>query len=61
MLENGVDTNSIYQKIYENSSKKRVSVLANMIENISYELDGKFAWSYVTIEIMKNMKQVKRI
>ena len=58
-LENGVDTNFIYQKIYENSSKKRVSVLAHMIENISYELDGKFAWSYVTIEIMKKYEANK--
>tara|TARA_B100000965_G_C19476008_1_gene706281 strand:- start:29 stop:1054 length:1026 start_codon:yes stop_codon:yes gene_type:complete len=52
-LENGVDTNYIYQKIYENSSKKRVSVLAEMISNISYELGGKFAWSFVTKETMK--------
>ena len=52
-LENGVDTNFIYQKIYENSSKKRVSVLAEMISNISYELGGKFAWSFVTNKTMK--------
>ena len=52
-LENGVDTNYIYQKIYENSSKERVSVLAEMISNISYELNGKFAWSFVTNETMK--------
>ena len=51
-LENGVNTNYIYQKIYENSSRKRVSVLAEMISNISYELKGKFAWSYITKDIM---------
>ena len=47
-----VNTNYIYQKIYENSSRKRVSVLAEMISNISYELDGKFAWSFITNDIM---------
>ena len=39
-LEKGVDTNSIYQKIYENSSKTRVSILGEMITNISYDILG---------------------
>ena len=43
----------IYQKIYENSSKKRVSVLGEMILNIGYDLKGQFAWSIVTNSVMK--------
>ena len=58
-LEKGVDTNSIYQKIYENSSKTRVSVLGEMIKNISYDLDGQFAWSIVTSDIMKKHDATK--
>lgn len=58
-LDNGVNTNYIYQKIYENSSRTRVSVLAEMISNISYELNGKFAWSYITKDIMNKYKASK--
>ena len=58
-LENGVNTNLIYQKIYENSSKKRVSVLGEMISNISYDLEGEFAWSIVTNGVMKKYNATK--
>ena len=58
-LENGVNTNLIYQKIYENSSKTRVNVLGEMIGNISYDLDGLFAWSIVTSDIMKKYEATK--
>ena len=38
-LEKGVNASSIYQIVYENSSKTRVSVLGEMISNIGYDLD----------------------
>ena len=39
-LDKGVDSNFIYQKIYENSSKTRIHLLGEMISNIKYALDG---------------------
>ena len=58
-LEKGVNTNLIYQKIYENSSKKRVSVLGEMISNIGYDLEGKFAWSVVMNSTMQKHNATK--
>ena len=58
-LDKGVNTNFIYQKIYENSSKTRVSVLGEMISNIDYDLDGKFAWSIVTNNMMNKYHATK--
>ncbi len=58
-LEKGVDSNFIYQKIYENSSKTRISVLGEMISNIKYDLDGQFAWSIVTNDTMKKYRASK--
>ena len=58
-LEKGVDSNFIYQKIYENSSKTRIHLLGEMISNIKYALDGQFAWSIVTNDIMKKHQASK--
>ena len=58
-LEKGVDSNFIYQKIYENSSKTRISVLGEMISNIKYDLDGQFAWSVVTNDTMEKYQANK--
>ena len=58
-LEKGVDSNFIYQKIYENSSKTRIHLLGEMISNIKYALDGQFAWSIVTNDIMKQHQASK--
>ena len=58
-LEKGVDSNFIYQKIYENSSKTRIHLLGEMISNIRYALDGQFAWSIVTNDIIKKHQASK--
>ena len=58
-LEKGVDSNFIYQKIYENSSKTRISVLGEMISNIKYDLDGQFAWSIVSNDTMEKYQANK--
>ncbi len=58
-LEKGVDSNFIYQKIYENSSKTRIHLLGEMISNIKYALDGQFAWSIVTNDIIKKHQASK--
>jgi phosphoesterase RecJ-like protein len=58
-LEKGVNASSIYQIVYENSSKTRVSILGEMISNIGYDIDGKFAWSIVTDSMMKKYHAAK--
>jgi phosphoesterase RecJ-like protein len=58
-LEKGVNASSIYQTVYENSSKTRISILGEMISNIEYDIDGKFALSIVTDSMMKKYHAAK--
>ena len=58
-LKNGVDTTSIYQRVYENSTKTRVSLLGNVLSDINYELDGTLAWFKITQEMLSNSKATK--
>ena len=58
-LKNGVDTASIYQRIYENSTKTRVELLGYVLSNIHYELDGVLAWFQITQEMLNTTKATK--
>ena len=55
-LGGGVETHKIYQSIYENSTKPRMKLMGEFLSNINYELNGMFAWSLVTLEMLKNAK-----
>ena len=55
-LDGGVETHKIYQSIYENSTKPRMKLMGEFLSNINYELNGMFAWSLVTLEMLKNAK-----
>ena len=46
----------IYQNIYENSTKPRMKLMGEFLSNINYELSGMFAWSLVTLEMLKKAK-----
>jgi len=52
-LSNGVKVNEIYQKVYENNSHARMQLLGDLLSNLHYELDNKFAWFEVTQDMMK--------
>lgn len=55
-LNGGVETHKIYQNIYENSTKPRIKLMGGFLSNINYELNGMFAWSLVTLEMLKKAK-----
>jgi phosphoesterase RecJ-like protein len=55
-LNSGVETHKIYQNIYENSTKPRMKLMGEFLSNINYELSGMFAWSLVTLEMLKKAK-----
>ena len=51
-IEVGVDTTSLYQRIYESSSHARVALLGKILPDIHYELDGVFAWFVINQKMM---------
>ena len=55
-IEVGVDISSLYQRIYESSSHARVALLGKILQDIHYELDGKFAWFGVDQKMMGDAK-----
>ena len=38
-IKNGIETNIIYQHIYENSSRERMQLLGDLLSNLNYELN----------------------
>ena len=55
-IEVGVDTTSLYQRIYESSSHARVALLGKILRDIHYELDGEFAWFVINQKMMDDAK-----
>jgi phosphoesterase RecJ-like protein len=55
-IEVGVDTTSLYQRIYESSSHPRVALLGKILRDIHYELDGEFAWFVIDQKMMDDAK-----
>ena len=55
-IEVGVDTTSLYQRIYESSSHARVALLGKILRDIHYELDGVFAWFVIDQKMMDDAK-----
>ncbi|MCH7762132.1 MAG: bifunctional oligoribonuclease/PAP phosphatase NrnA [Candidatus Marinimicrobia bacterium] len=43
-LAAGVDTSKIYQNVYESKPQSSVRLLARVIDNVTFENDGIFAW-----------------
>ena len=51
-LDIGIQTNLIYQQIYENSTKSRIELMGIVLTNLNYELEGKLAWFIVSEKMM---------
>jgi phosphoesterase RecJ-like protein len=51
-LESGVETHTIYQRVYENSTKSRMQLMGELLTNLHYELDGNLAWFIITKDMM---------
>jgi len=58
-IQNGIETNFIYQNIYENSSRPRMRLLGDFLSNLNYDFDGQFAWFVISQEMLKNAKASK--
>ena len=43
-LNHGVNNTKIYQSIYENRSPEQINLLAKILKNLDYDLDGRLAW-----------------
>ena len=52
-LNNRIETHSLYQGIYEDSTKARIELMGLFLSNVKYELDGVLAWSVITQEMIK--------
>ena len=50
LLENGVEPNEIYQNIYENRTKSQIALLAHVINNVKYTLNGEVAYAVLLKE-----------
>ncbi len=58
-LDIGIQTNLIYQYIYENSSKARMKLMGLALSNLNYELEDKFVWFTITQTMMNESNATK--
>ena len=58
-IKNGIETNIIYQNIYENSSRSRMRLLGDFLSNLHYELNGEFAWFAISQKMLKDANASK--
>ena len=58
-LEFGVETHTVYQKVYENSTKSRMRLMGDLLSNLHYELNGNLAWFIITQDMMINANAQK--
>ena len=58
-LNNQIETHSIYQGIYENSTKSKMELMGIFLSTIRYELEGTFAWSVITQEMISKANAKK--
>ena len=58
-IKNGIETNIIYQHIYENSSRERMQLLGDFLSNLNYELNGKFAWFAISQKMLEDANASK--
>ena len=54
-LDIGIQTNLIYQQLYENSTKSRIKLMGMVLTNINYSLKGKLAWFLVSKHMMNKV------
>jgi len=58
-LRSGVETHTIYQQVYENSTRSRMHLMGEFLSHLNYELDGNLAWFTITTDMMKSAKATK--
>ena len=58
-IQNGIETNIIYQNIYENNSRARMRLLGEFLPNLNYEFHGEFAWFAISQKMLKKANAAK--
>ena len=58
-LDIGIQTNLIYQQLYENSTKSRIKLMGMVLTNINYSLEGKLAWFSISKQMMNKVNASK--
>jgi len=58
-IQNGIETNIIYQNIYENNSRARMRLLGEFLPNLNYELNGELAWFVISQKMLKKANAAK--
>ena len=51
-LDAGIETHTIYQRIYENSTRSRIKLMGEFLSDLRYELDGSLAWFIISKDMM---------
>lgn len=58
-LNAGIETHTIYQRVYENSTRSRVALMGEFLSHIHYELEGKLAWFTITNSMLTRANATK--
>ena len=58
-LAAGIETHTIYQGVYENSTQSRMQLMGEFLTNLHYELDGNLAWFLITQDMVDRANATK--
>ena len=58
-IQNGIETNIIYQNIYENNSKARMRLMGEVLSDLHYECNGELAWFALSQKMLKKVNAVR--
>lgn len=56
LIGKGLNPTAIYRKIYEESNKSRIALLASALSTLDMTADGKIAWIRITKDMLKKHK-----
>jgi len=56
LIKKGIDTQKIIREIYEKRSIANLKVLGETLDNLEISNNGKYAWSFITREMMEKAK-----
>ncbi|MFQ6611041.1 MAG: bifunctional oligoribonuclease/PAP phosphatase NrnA [Fidelibacterota bacterium] len=56
LIKSGVKPHEIQTRVYESRSISQVRLLGMIIDNLNFELNGKFVWFVITSEMMENSR-----
>jgi phosphoesterase RecJ-like protein len=54
LLEKGIDPHKIYQQVYENQTRTRVKLMAEVLGSLQFAYDNQLAWMFITQQMLKD-------